>query len=561
MHPRLEQQLRLSVRDGGIEVDLLARLVDTAYREDDSRFHMLIDRLSNAVLVLDGDNNVLMVNVAARKLLRLSSGLLNLGNLREYVPELQMDESLAHAQGAMLSEQNNILCRSSSGNPFKGNVRLFSLKTGESGKRIAILERECVAAANTTPRSPVSTEPSGRDRYLAAMSHELRTPMNAVLGMSKHLLSTELTEDQRESVKTILDAGDVMMSLLNDLLDKSKIEAGKMTLQNVNLDVRHTIRKLERLWRPTIEKNGVNFIVKVADDVPAVVKGDPVRVRQVISNLLSNAAKFTEEGSVVLSANLRTVASGRPELSFSVRDTGSGMDKETVDKLFDDYAQGAKQERDALGTGLGLSISRELARLMGGNLRAESSPGLGSVFTFHAPFEIVGNATETTQSARAITAAPAQPQETAADTDTTKPADDGNVRILAVEDNPINQRVLAAFLRPIGGDVVWAGNGKEALEQLETGHFDVVLMDIQMPVMNGLEAVQALRKSDMKNRNVPVVAMTANAMLGDRETCLEAGMDDYVSKPIDPKHLYKVIANQVENGRSSDNADASRAHA
>lgn len=550
MHSRLEQQLRLSVREGHIEVDVLVRLVDTAYREDDSRFHMLIDRLSDALLVLDADNQVLMVNTAARKLLRLSAGMVNPGNLRDYVPELAVDDSLANAQGAMLAEQDNIMCRTLSGRPFKGHIKLFSLKTGEAGKRIAILERDCSQEAPGRTQTPADAEPAApeRDRFLAAMSHELRTPMNAVLGMSKHLLSTELTADQRESVKTMLDAGDVMMSLLNDLLDKSKIEAGKMTLQSVNLDVRHTVRKIERLWRPSIEKTGVNFLVKVADDVPPVVMGDPVRLRQILSNLLSNAAKFTEEGSVVLNVGKQAVAGDDGvELVFSVRDTGAGMDRKTINRMFEDYSQGHKQERVALGTGLGLSISRELARMMGGDLQAESSPGLGSVFTFKAPFDVVGDAGITP----AATARSSAPASTTKADDSISLDDDENVRILAVEDNPINQRVLAAFLRPIGGEVVWAGNGKEALDQLETGRFDVVLMDIQMPVMNGLEAVRALRKSDMKNRNIPVVAMTANAMMGDRETCLEAGMDDYVSKPIDPKQLYKVIARQVEEGRTS----------
>ncbi len=577
MHPQLEQQVRLCIRDGELDPDLLVRLIDTSYRESDSRGHMLMDRLGECVLVSNEQYQVVEANPAARKLLKIPTGPLIGRRLQDFVPELQLDESLQHAQGAMLAEHETIQCRSTIGKTFDGRVKLFVLKVGETGKRVCIIRNN---EAVNTDAAPKIAEQSNKtqDAFLAMMSHELRTPMNAVLGMTQHLLTTNLDEEQVESVKTIIDAGDVMMSLLNDLLDKSKIDAGKLTLETINVDLRHLVKKMERLWRPTIEEKGVAFVVRVGDKVPAVVLGDSIRIRQILSNLLSNAAKFTSNGSVALEVDAVQQSNGKTRLEFAIRDTGVGMDEEVQARLFGVYEQAdTTAGRKFGGTGLGLSISKDLAGMMGGDIEVESRSGFGSVFRFHADFEVPTGIIETPEQIEAsshiatatevfkpsVAAIPEiKPVVAVAATPTPKPTptptpapDDESLRILAVEDNPINQRVLAAFLRPIGGDVVWAGDGQEALNILAESHFDVVLMDIQMPVMDGLEATRALRAGSCRNANIPIVAMTANAMLGDRETCLAAGMDDYVSKPIDPKTLYKSIARQVELARSGQRPD------
>jgi len=446
---------------------------------------------------------------------------------------------------------------------FKPVQKQITLKIGENGKRVCILRAETTVIkvkAIDAQKTDAAEVFEAQEKYLAMMSHELRTPMNAVLGMAKYLAETDMSEDQLESVKTIIDAGDVMMSLLNDLLDKSKLDAGKLSLENINVDLRHMLRKMVRLWRPTIEKQGLAFSLEIDDAVPSAIRGDSVRIRQILSNLLSNAAKFTKSGSVTLAVNAKPIVNGAVEIDFSVRDTGVGMSEEVQKKLFSAYAQAnSSTSREFGGTGLGLSISKQLAQMMGGDLVVESKENLGSIFHFVTSFETsnklqnkqikeVDSAIEDTIAERdstvsgAKTSAPAKP--------ISKQPDDDSLRILAVEDNPINQRVLAAFLRPIGGDVIWAGDGQEAIDLLDGSYFDVVLMDIQMPVMDGLTAARTLRASDSINVGVPIIAMTANAMLGDRETCLEAGMDDYVSKPIDPKTLYKSIAKLVDEYRA-----------
>ncbi|MCF6291860.1 MAG: ATP-binding protein [Robiginitomaculum sp.] len=558
MHKKLEQQVRLSIRDGKLNPDILVRLVDSSYREGDSRTHTLLDRLDDAVLVLNEENTIIDVNPAARKLLAIPQGPLDVLKLDQFIPDLVIDESLQHAQGAVLAEQKNVAGRTLSASSISCDVNLFVLKTGENGKRLCVL-RTAAAAVKPETTKAQATDASevfeAQEKYLAMMSHELRTPMNAVLGMAKHLAETDMTEDQLENVKTIIDAGDVMMSLLNDLLDKSKLDAGKFSLENTNVDLRHMLQKMVRLWRPTIEAQGLAFSLEIGDEVISAIRGDSVRIRQILSNLLSNAAKFTNSGSVILSVHAKPLADGKVEVDFSVRDTGIGMSEEVQKNLFNAYVQAnSSTSREYGGTGLGLSISRQLAQMMGGDLVVESKENLGSIFHFIASFETssksqnqeakdVDNVPKAQVTERAIAPLVAKPAAAP------KPTDD-SLRILAVEDNPINQRVLAAFLRPIGGEVVWAGHGQEALELLADSYFDVVLMDIQMPVMDGLTAAKTLRDSDSINVDVPIIAMTANAMLGDRETCLAAGMNDYVSKPIDPKTLYKSISKLVDEYRA-----------
>lgn len=564
MHSKLEQQIRLSISDGKLNPDILVRLVDTSYREEDSRNHMLFDRLDDAILVLDRKDKIIDLNPAARKLLVIAQGPLAVLTLDQFIPELAIDKSLEHVQGAILAAKNNVNCLSFLGENISCDVNLFVLKVGENGKRVCVLRPSMVSVKPETIEEK-NVNASGmfeaQEKYLAMMSHELRTPMNAVLGMAKHLVETKMDEEQLESVKTIIDAGDMMMSLLNDLLDKSKLDAGKFSLENVNVDLRHMLRKMVRLWRPTIETQGLAFSLQIDDQVPSAIRGDSVRIRQVLSNLLSNAAKFTKSGSVILSVTAKPIIAGKVEIDFSVRDTGIGMSEGVQKKLFSAYVQASSStSREFGGTGLGLSISKQLAQMMGGDLVVESKENLGSIFHFVASFE-TSSKLHNEQSTEAVdvmetpvirqvpavsdtkTAAPTRPVSK-------QPADD-SLRILAVEDNPINQRVLAAFLRPIGGEIVWAGDGQEALDLLAVSYFDVVLMDIQMPVMDGLTATKVLRASDSINVGVPIIAMTANAMLGDRETCLAAGMDDYVSKPIDPKTLYKSIAKLVDEARST----------
>ncbi len=380
---------------------------------------------------------------------------------------------------------------------------------------------------------------TAKSEFLAMMSHELRTPMNAVLGMAELLKGTKLDAQQREYITAVTDGGEMLMTVLNDILDISKIEAGKMQFESINIDVRHAICRLERLWAPNAKDKGIGFVCEIDDDVPSVIRGDITRIRQVIYNLLSNAVKFTEEGEVSLHVSAKPSGKDHTRISFAVKDTGVGISSEALSRLFTSFEQADKSvTRKFGGTGLGLSISKQLAELMGGDIKVTSTLGKGTCFTFSLKAEMV--------------AAPDKSKEKTSQPKTESPAGKDKkqkLRILAAEDNALNQKVLHAFLKPLGHEIILANDGVEALEMLEAQEFDLVLMDVQMPRKDGLATSRELRASNGINADIPIIAMTANAMSGDRETCLEAGMSDYVPKPIDPRVLFTALAKASAQSR------------
>jgi PAS domain S-box-containing protein len=358
--------------------------------------------------------------------------------------------------------------------------------------------------------------------FLAMMSHELRTPMNGVLGMAHALGATRLNAVQRRYADTILRSGDGLMAVLNDILDLSKIEAGKMDLAPEPTDLRDLVERACGLWRPAAAEKGLSFHCEIEPEVPAWVMADPTRVRQILLNLLSNALKFTREGHVRVRIGGRSGA-----LSIAVEDSGPGMTPEVQKRLFETFTQAdAGVARTFGGTGLGLAISRRLARLMGGDIRLWSAPGEGAVFTVDLPL--------------AAAEAPAEAAEDEADLVLPEA-----LSILVAEDNPTNQAVLKALLSATGWTVTLTGNGAEALQALQAEAFDLVLMDVHMPVMDGVAAVAAVRRGEAGRRDVPIVALTADAMTGDRTRLLAAGFDHHVPKPIQPQALFTAIAEAV----------------
>jgi signal transduction histidine kinase/DNA-binding response OmpR family regulator len=424
------------------------------------------------------------------------------------------------------------------GRAFNQMIKALAASQEEILKHRELLEeriRQRTEALEETMHRAMAASQS-KSEFLANMSHELRTPMTGVLGMIDLVLDSRLTPDQREHLDTAQRCAHSLLSLLNDLLDLSKIEAGRMALEKIPFELRRLVDDCVSSQLPKARQKGIDLVCQVEPSVPARVVGDPLRLRQILTNLVNNAVKFTETGSVTVRLKaVSEVGSSQFTLNLEVKDTGAGIPADKLPVIFEKFTQAdGSITRRYGGTGLGLAITRKLVDMHGGEIWAHSEEGRGSSFQVSLPYERAQPA--------ASPAAPAEYGSAVGDAQR-KP----RARILVVEDNLVNQKVVAAILRKRGYLIEIANNGQEALERLDACECSLVLMDVQMPVLDGLETTRRIRRKE-RFRSLPILAMTAHAMTGDRERCLGAGMNAYISKPVHPSHLLATIESLLEPG-------------
>ena len=523
------------IAQGGVFVlyqDITAmRHARDAQRDAEEQYRLLVETASDLVFRLDAEGRWTFLNEAARPIYQCHPENLLGRPFSECAHPDYVDTDLRALETVLAGESlrdHETVHLGRAGSPRTLSFSVSPLRDaggaviGAHGIARDITERAEVRRTLSVARDTAEHATAMKSAFLANMSHEVRTPLNGVLGMIELLLDSRLSREQRRQAELIRSSGGALLGIINDILDFSKIEAGHLTIEAVAFDLPALLDDIGELYRANATEKGIQLVADADRSIPPVLVGDPVRIRQVLSNLLGNAIKFTAEGSVTLTTRLAGLSGPEATVRFAVRDTGIGIPEAARAHIFDEFAQAdVSTSRKFGGTGLGLAICRNLVTLMRGELALESEEGTGSEFSFALTLP-VGTAVTTVE--------PAVPRAAPARV----------LRILVAEDNPVNREVASQMLRRRGHTVTVVEDGQAALDAVERDTFDVVLMDVQMPVMDGLRATAAIRALGPRGQ-VQIVAATANATTAERERCFAAGMNGYLTKPFRPVDLFAAV--------------------
>jgi len=524
------------------------RRTEEELRESKELFQTVFNNSPVAILVTDKSEQIIAWNSFSEKMFGMDKQDLFNKPVKDLYPPKQWQRMRAlriRKKGLLSDIETQMYRQDGSLLDVNLSISIIKNKEGEIEGAIGIMsdisEKRRVQEELVKAKTAAEAANSSKSLFLANMSHEVRTPMNTILGMVDLTLDTKLTDEQRDNLQTVKNAADVLLTLLNDILDLSRVEAGKIQMEKIEINVRDILNSVGKSMALVARNKGLKLLWSVQEDVPKLVIGDPTRIRQVLVNLINNAMKFTFKGEIEAQVKLKRRDKDRCELLFSVRDSGVGIPKDKQAAIFEVFTQAdVSTTRRFGGTGLGLAISRKLVEMHGGKIWVESEEFKGSTFYFQIPFTVVKK--EDVPQALKAESIEDQLRAQLPNAPAESKRDLKQLSVLLAEDNIVNQRMTMRMLEKRGWQVTSVDNGQQVLDYLHKGAFDIILMDVQMPILDGFEATRIIRENEKNTGlHIPIVALTARAMSGDEEKCKACGMDGYVSKPIDRQKLYEAI--------------------